>query len=243
MRLPRRVRQRRRIRTRQAAAAVIVLCALGGASFAAYAHGSGAGVSAQHREMSAAWYVADSCKWTRADVRNCHTVLRFLAAFDLGRVEAACKQLSGLYLAQLTGGGLEGCKLFLRRDGSNRRIEYSISFSRLRPDGGEVLYTISPQGHRNLEQRYVATTVLEHGVSKIDSMTPIADPTRFLRSPLRDTGLRRHRLRNAFLARAAHTACASRAHTRVYLGANENCAGIRPWPWHAATQATVIPQP
>jgi len=173
MRLPRRVRQRRRIRTRQAAAAVIVLCALGGASFAAYAHGSGAGVSAEHSERSAAWYVADSCTWTRADARNCRTVLRFLAAFDLGQTESACKQLTGRLLAQLTGGGLEGCKLYLRRDGSNRRIGYSISISHRRPDRGEVIFTINPPGHRNLELRYDAITVLDHGITKIDALTPI----------------------------------------------------------------------
>jgi hypothetical protein len=176
MKLPRSVRQRRRSRTRQAALALIVLCALGGASFAAYTHGSRARVSAQHRQRSAAWYVADSCTWTPEDARNCRTVLRFLAAFDLGQVESACKQLSGRFLAQLNIGGLEGCKRYLRRHATNRRIGYSISSSHLRPDRGEVIYTINPPGHREVEQRYVAITVLEHDSTKIDALTPIDNP-------------------------------------------------------------------
>ena len=173
MTLPRRVRQRLSSRTRTVAAAVIVLCALGGASFAAYALGSSARARSPHRGRSAAWYVADSCTWTDEDRRNCRTVLRFLAAFDLGQVESACKQLSGRFLAQLNMGGLEGCKRYLRRHETNRRIGYSISSSRLRPDGGGVIYTINPPGHREVEQRYVAITVLEHGISKIDALTPI----------------------------------------------------------------------
>jgi hypothetical protein len=176
MKLPRPVRPWAGSRTPQAALVVIVLCALGGASFAAYALGSSARARSPHRGRSAAWYVADSCTWTNEDRRNCRTVLRFLAAFDLGQVESACKQLSGRFLAQLNIGGLEGCKNYVRRHGSNRRIEYSISSSRLRPDGGEVIYTINPPGHREVEQRYVAITVLDHDSTKIDALTPIDNP-------------------------------------------------------------------
>src|SRR5262245_5494368 len=173
MTLPRSLRQRRRFGARQAALALIVLCALGGASFAAYAHDSRSGVSSQQRQRSGASYVADSCTWTPEDARNCRTVLRFLAAFDLGQTESACKQLTGRFLAQLTGGGLDGCKLYLRRDGSSRRIGYSISISHRRADGGEVIFTINPPGHREVELRYDAITVLEHGISRIDSLAPI----------------------------------------------------------------------
>lgn len=122
---------------------------------------------------SAAWYVADSCTWTPQDRRNCRAVLTFLAAFDRGRAEAACGQLSGRYLAQRNIGGLAGCVLYLRRHGLNRRIEYSIVSSRLRPDGGEVVYTINPPGRRSVERRYIAITIVEGGAVRIDALTPI----------------------------------------------------------------------
>jgi hypothetical protein len=120
---------------------------------------------------SKAWYVAESCTWTPQARRNCRTVLSFLAAFDLGHVETACKQLSRRFLAQRNIGGLTGCAAYLRRHGVSLRIEYSISSSRLRPDGGEVVYAINPPGRRDVERRYVAVTVVEHGVSKIDALT------------------------------------------------------------------------
>src|SRR5262249_559557 len=101
------------------------------------------------------------------------TVLRFLSAFDLGQTESACKQLTGRFLAQLTGGGLEGCKLYLRRDGSSRRIGYSISISHRRPHRREGILNINPPGPREVELRYEGITVLEHGISRIDSLAPI----------------------------------------------------------------------
>lgn len=105
--------------------------------------GSGAPPRPVRDATSNAWYVADSCTWAAEDRRNCQTVLTFLAAFDLGRVNVACRQLSGRYLAQRNIGGLEGCASYLRRHGANRRIDYSIISSRTRPDGGEVVYSIT----------------------------------------------------------------------------------------------------
>ena len=134
---------------------------------------SGGPTSPRRAKTSRAWYVAESCTWTPQATRNCRTVLRFLAAFDLGHVVTACEQLSRRFLAQRNIGGLVGCAGYLRRHGANLRIEYSISSSRLRPDGGEVVYTINPPGRRDVERRYVAITVLEHGVSKIDAVTAV----------------------------------------------------------------------
>jgi hypothetical protein len=122
--------------------------------------------------------VADSCSWTREGRQSCTTVLRFLAAFDRGQAETACRQLSGRFLAQRNIGGLTGCAAYLRSHGANRRIEYSIVGSRTRPDGGEVVYTINPPGRRNAERRFVAITIVEHGVSRIDALTEVAPLTR-----------------------------------------------------------------
>jgi hypothetical protein len=168
--------QHRSPRCRRAArlsAVVVTLVTVACGGHAARADGSGAPSRPARETTSRAWYVADSCTWTPADRLNCRTVLRFLAAFDLGRVEAACNQLSGRFLAQRNIGGPEGCAAYLRRHGANNRIEYSISSSRLRPDGGEVVYTINPPGRRAVERRYVAVTIIEHGVSKIDALTAV----------------------------------------------------------------------
>jgi len=89
------------------------------------------------------------------------------------RAAAPCKQLFGRYLAQRNIGGLSGCAAYLRRHGANRRIEYSIISSRTRPDGGEVVYSINPPRRRNVERRYVAITIVEHGVAKIDALTAV----------------------------------------------------------------------
>jgi hypothetical protein len=166
----------RSLRCRRAArlsALAVTVLTVGWAGHAARAGGSGAPSRPAPAATSKAWYVADSCTWTPEDRRNCGTVLRFLAAFDLGQVGVACRQLSGRYVAQQNIGGLKGCAAYLRRHGASRRIEYSISSSRLRPDGGEVVYTINPPGRRDIERRYVVITVLEHSVSKIDALTAI----------------------------------------------------------------------
>jgi hypothetical protein len=154
-------------------AVVVTIVTVGCAGYAAHADGSSAPPRPIRDATSKAWYVADSCTWTAEDRRNCRTVLTFLAAFDLGRVNVACRQLSGRYLAQRNIGGLEGCAAYLRRHGANRRIEYSIISSRTRPDGGEVVYSINPPRRRNVERRYVAITIVEHGVTKIDALTAV----------------------------------------------------------------------
>jgi hypothetical protein len=153
------------------ASLAMVLATLAG-SYAASAHEVTA-QSGPPRAKSTAWYVPDSCGWTAEDKRNCSTVLRFLAAFDLGRADTACKELSGRYLAQRNIGGIAGCAAYLRRHGASKRIEYSIISSRLRPDGGEVVYTINPPRHREIERRFVAITIVEHGATKIDAVTAI----------------------------------------------------------------------
>jgi hypothetical protein len=160
-------------RAARLAALTVTVLILGWAGHAARAGGSGMQSRPAPGATSKAWYVPDSCTWTPEDRRNCGTVLTFLAAFDLGQVEVACRQLSGRYLAQRNIGGLAGCAAYLRRHGANRRIEYSISSSRLRPDGGEVVYTINPPGRRDIERRYVTITIVEHGISKIDALTAI----------------------------------------------------------------------
>jgi hypothetical protein len=162
-------------RAARLSAVMVTLVTVACGGHAARAEGSGAPSTPtlKPKPTSKAWYVADSCTWTPEDRRNCRTVLRFLAAFDLGQTEVACRQLSGRFLAQRNIGGLKGCAAYLHRHGANRRIEYSIAFSRLRPDGGEVVYTINPPSRRNVERRYVAVTILERGVSKIDALTAV----------------------------------------------------------------------
>ena len=169
---PRQHRSPCRRRAARLSAVVVTLVTVGCAGYASHAD-AGAPSRPVPGPTSKAWYVADSCTWTAEDRRNCRTVLTFLAAFDLGRVNVACRQLSGRYLAQRNIGGLSGCAAYLRRHGANRRIEYSIVSSRMRPDGGEVVYTINPPGRRNVERRYVAITIVEHGVSKIDALTAV----------------------------------------------------------------------
>jgi hypothetical protein len=122
---------------------------------------------------SRAYYIAESCQATPEHARICKRVLEFLAAFDLGDAERACRQFSRRYLMAPNVGGLDACARYVRSHGAALRIEYSILSARMRPDGGEVVYTINPIGRRAAEKHFVAILIADRGPPKIDAVTRV----------------------------------------------------------------------